>query len=138
MRRRVQEWMDADRYPPDYVTEFLDAPRGPDGWPRSADGRAWQVDHVLELWAGGEDGPDNYLPLHPDLHSIKSEIWRRFRLRYREQLMEIDQQVDTREHGGLDAIPEPEPALQPLTVTISAERRSPRDATSGPDRVVQR
>jgi hypothetical protein len=106
MRRRVQEWMDAGRYPADYVTEFLDA-RGPDGWPQSADGRAWQVDHVLELWAGGEDGPDNYLPLHPDLHRIKSEIWERFRLRFREQLMRIDEQVDTREHGPLDAIPEP-------------------------------
>jgi hypothetical protein len=106
MRRQVTEWIDAGRYPQELAEAFV-AARGADGWPVSADGRAWEVDHVLELWAGGEDSPANYVPLHPDLHRIKSEIWARFRRRFRDQLAQIGEQVDTREHGPLDAIPEP-------------------------------
>jgi hypothetical protein len=106
MRRRVAEWMNANRYPPEYVRLFFDN-MSRDGWPRTHDGRAWQVDHVLELWAGGEDGPANYLPLHPDLHAIKSEIWTRFRGRFRDQITEADEQVDIREHGGLPGVPVP-------------------------------
>ena len=95
MRRRVVEWMDAGNYPPDYVLEFR-AAIGPDGWPVSANGRAWEVDHVLELWAGGDDTPDNYLPLHPDVHAIKSEILTRFRRIFRDSLRVDDEQVDAR------------------------------------------
>ena len=89
------EWVRANRYPAEFVLEF-NAHLGPDGWPVSADGRAWEVDHVLELWAGGEDGPANYLPLHPDVHAIKSEILTRFREIFRDRIRVDDEQVDAR------------------------------------------
>ena len=93
MRRRVAEWMRANRYPAEFVLEF-NANLGPDGWPVSADNRVWEVDHVLELWAGGEDSPANYLPLHPDVHAIKSEILGRFREIFRDRLRVDDEQVE--------------------------------------------
>jgi hypothetical protein len=102
MRNRVREWIARGRYHDGGdLAEAFRANHGPDDWPVSADGRAWEVDHVLELWAGGTDTPDNYLPLHPDVHAIKSEILSRFRRLYRDQARVDGEQVDS--HAGVDA-----------------------------------
>jgi hypothetical protein len=102
MRNRVREWIARGKYRDGGdLAEAFRAHRGPDDWPVSADGRAWEVDHVLELWAGGTDTPDNYLPLHPDVHAIKSEILTRFRRLYRDRARVDGEQVDGR--AGVDA-----------------------------------
>jgi hypothetical protein len=60
--------------PPEYVVAFLDAALGqPDGWPRTSDGRVWEVDHVDELWTGGADEAPNLLALPPGLHRQHDE-----------------------------------------------------------------
>lgn len=96
MRQQVEEGITQGRYPPEYVEAF-EANRGPDGWPRTRSGRAWEVDHVRELWQGGEDNASNYLPLDPRLHQIKSAIMSRFRARYRRPHERPGEQVDVRE-----------------------------------------
>jgi len=93
MRDRVLEGLDSGRFSAEYVREFL-ANRDASGWPRRADGRAWQVDHVFELWQGGADDLSNYLPIDPDLHAFKTELLRRFRLEWRDGKLIADEQVD--------------------------------------------
>lgn len=103
MRREVLRGIEEGRYPPEYVAEFTSAQRdSPDGWPRTPDGRAWEVDHVIELWAGGPDDIRNYLALDPRLHDIKSEVLTQFRLRFRDQLRRHDEALDIREVGDID------------------------------------
>jgi hypothetical protein len=96
MRRQVEEGITQGRYPPEYVEAF-EANRGPDGWPRTSSGRPWEVDHVRELWQGGEDNASNYLPIHPRLHAIKTALMGRFRARYRERSRRAGRQTDVRE-----------------------------------------
>ncbi len=96
MRAIVEEGIASGRFPPEYV-EAYEANRGPDGWPRTKDGRAWEIDHVRELWQEGGDRLSNYLPLDPRLHNIKTDIMRRFRLQYREPAMREGEQTDIRD-----------------------------------------
>ena len=102
MRDAVLQAVEHGRYPPEYVAEFRRAQEGsPDGWPRTPDGRAWEVDHVLELWTQGGDDVSNYMALDPRLHDVKSEALTRFREQFRESLRVEDEQVDIREGGDL-------------------------------------
>jgi hypothetical protein len=96
MRSQVEDGIARGRYPPEYVEAF-EANRDGRGWPRTRDGRPWEVDHVFELWQGGEDNVSNYLPLDPRLHSIKTAIMGRFRARYREAHRRAGEQTDVRE-----------------------------------------
>ncbi|GAB3897082.1 hypothetical protein GCM10029964_079400 [Kibdelosporangium lantanae] len=103
MRQAVIEAIHAGHYPPEYVAAFEAAAAGQaDGWPRTPHGEAWEVDHVLELWAGGADDASNYLAIDPRLHDIKSEILTEFRNRFRSRLQEPGEQTDIRHSGGLD------------------------------------
>lgn len=98
MRPFVLEAVRAGRYPPEYVAAFEAAARGQaDGWPRTPDGRVWEVDHVGELWLGGADDVTNYLALPPGLHDAKSVILTRFRREYREGNRVPGEQMDLRE-----------------------------------------
>lgn len=104
MRRHVLDAVAAGRYPPEYVALFEVAARGhDDGWPRTPDGRAWEVDHVAELWLGGADDASNYLALPPAVHDLKTTILGDFRAEYRTRGVP-GEQVDWR------ATQAPEPA----------------------------
>jgi 5-methylcytosine-specific restriction enzyme A len=35
-------------------------------------GQRWEAEHVVPIWAGGSDTPDNMAPAHIDCHSGKS------------------------------------------------------------------
>jgi hypothetical protein len=114
MRADVLRAMAAGHYPPEYVAEFNHAAEGTaDGWPRTPDGRAWEVDHVMELWSGGADDMTNYLALDPRLHDLKSEILSTFRDLFRERLRVMDDQVDVRESGDFAGQSRPEPQQEP-------------------------
>jgi hypothetical protein len=103
MRQAVLDGIHAGHYPPEYVHAFETAAAGhDDGWPRTPQGEAWEVDHVLELWTGGADDVSNYLAIDPRLHNIKSEILTEFRARFRSRLQEPGEQTDIRHSGGLD------------------------------------
>ncbi|MFD0346330.1 hypothetical protein ACFQ0M_10120 [Kitasatospora aburaviensis] len=108
MRRRVREGIEAGAYSDQYTALFRAAVRDAeaqgftDGWPRTADGRVWEVDHVAELWLGGADDASNYLALPPAVHDQKSTILGRFRKEFRTRST-ADESVDLRETD------EPEP-----------------------------
>jgi hypothetical protein len=93
----VLDGIASGRFTPDYVEAFLSARLDENGWPQTEDGKAWQVDHVYELWQGGEDNLSNYLPVDPRLHSIKSKILERFRLEVREGHLAEGEQVEVTE-----------------------------------------
>lgn len=96
MQRRVLEALAAGKYPPEYAAEFYRA-MSDDGWPRAPDGRAWEVDHVIELWAGGADDISNYMALDPRLHKLKSQILTDFRNQYRRGLKRLDADIESRD-----------------------------------------
>jgi hypothetical protein len=99
MRRAVYDGIREGRFPDDYVLAFR-ANQDPAGWPRSIDGRAWQVDHVFELWQGGADDINNYLPIDAELHRIKTELLEEFRNQYREPNRVEGEQVDVTQDVG--------------------------------------
>lgn len=98
MRQIVEQGIRDGRYPPDFI-EAYDAAGGRTGWPRTPQGRGWEVDHVFELWKGGEDNVYNYLPLDPRVHQIKTGILARFRAAFRDAHRTTGEQVDV--HGEL-------------------------------------
>jgi hypothetical protein len=107
MRRQVLDAIAAGRYSPEYRALFEAAARGqPDGWPRTPDGRAWEVDHVGELWLGGPDDASNYLALPPAVHELKSSILGEFRGEFRSRAVPGESR-DVRETD------EPEPPTSP-------------------------
>jgi hypothetical protein len=97
MRRQVLDALGVrGRYPPEYVAAFAAAAQGQtDGWPRTPDGRAWEVDHVSELWVGGADDATNYMALPPAVHDLKTSILAEFRREFRGRAEE-GEQVDLR------------------------------------------
>jgi len=96
MREAVKAGVAAGRYPPGYVALFEAAARGhEDGWPRSPDGRSWEVDHVAELWLGGGDDVSNYLALPENLHDAKSAILAKFMTDFRGRRV-LGEQTDVR------------------------------------------
>ncbi|MEV0535990.1 DUF4157 domain-containing protein [Kitasatospora sp. NPDC050463] len=108
MRRRVREGIEARAYSDQYTALFQAAVRDAeaqdftDGWPRTTDGRVWEVDHVAELWLGGADDASNYLALPPAVHDQKSTIIGRFRREFRTRSV-TGESLDLRETD------EPEP-----------------------------
>jgi hypothetical protein len=102
MRKAVIEKVQARGYPDYYTGAFNEGVRlaekqgHKDGWPRDAVGRAWEVDHVAELWLGGADDPSNYLALPESLHDLKSAIFKDMLFRWRSR-NNPDEQVDRRE-----------------------------------------
>ncbi|GAA4936635.1 DUF4157 domain-containing protein [Streptomyces coeruleoprunus] len=94
MQRQVREGIAAGRYSAEYTALFEAAARDAaaqgftDGWPRTPDGVAWQVDHVGELWLGGADDASNYLALPPVVHSLKTAILGQFRREFRGRSIE--------------------------------------------------
>ncbi|MFD0746367.1 hypothetical protein ACFQ1L_34410 [Phytohabitans flavus] len=110
--RLRQEFLDhLHELPADYQVAFHDSARGqPDGWPRTSDGRPWEVDHVDELWTGGADAGPNLLALPPGLHRqdnprrgprgldlSKTGILEDFRNAFRDALEVEGESVDIRE-----------------------------------------
>ncbi|MET0133794.1 MAG: hypothetical protein ABW215_09395 [Kibdelosporangium sp.] len=102
MRQAVLEGIRTGKYPPEYVAAFEAARVGSqDGWPRTPQGTAWEVDHVMELWTGGADDGSNYLAIDPRLHEIKSSILTDFRAKFRNRLQDPGGQSDSRSSGPL-------------------------------------
>ena len=101
MRRIVFDGIRDGRYA-EYAEAFFKA-GGREGWPRGPDGRAWEVDHVFELWQGGADDLHNYLPVDARLHKLKSEILSRFRAEFRDPNRVEGEQIDA--HQGVTGGP---------------------------------
>jgi hypothetical protein len=88
------------------------------GWPHTPDGRAWEVDHVTELWAGGADDWSNYLALDPRLHNMKSEMLKGFREKYRDRPTGRSSEIEGPEvESGRGPSPRPGDDTEPVTDT---------------------
>ena len=104
MRRQVRDAVAANRWP-EYTALFEAAARDDPrsdlrersrrAWPHTPDGRAWQVDHVVELWLGGADDMTNYVAVPPAVHELKTQILADYRREFRRRA-EHDEQLDMR------------------------------------------
>ncbi|KQW48926.1 hypothetical protein ASC77_09410 [Nocardioides sp. Root1257] len=106
MRAAILEAVKAGLFPAEYVGAFDQGVKNAerlghdDGWPRDSAGRAWEVDHVAELWLGGGDDISNYMALPESLHDLKSRVFAEFMGRFRSRRV-VGDQVDIRSTGGV-------------------------------------